>query len=164
MPYTMVFQVDGGCRRNGYQDAIGAAACVLLRRNGQPYLIWTKKLPSDPTPTNQRAELTAVVLALKVALTRSEQLNIRAPLDVRIETDSKYALGCMTTWMPKWESNGFINAAGYEVANRDLLERAVDQEQEIYDLNGNVTYSWISRSENTEADRHCNELMDRMID
>ncbi|KAI8935308.1 hypothetical protein NX059_007894 [Plenodomus lindquistii] len=158
----MVFQVDGGCRRNGYQGAIGAAACVLLRRNRQPYLTWTKELPSDPTPTNQRAELNAIVLALEVALMRDKELDIHATLDVRIETDSKYAVGCMTTWMPKWESNGFVNAAGYEVANRDLLEQAVSLEQEIYAQNGEVTYSWISRSENTEADRHCNEVMDKM--
>lgn len=162
MPYIMVFQVDGGCRNNGYCGAIGAAACVLLRRNRQPHLIWTKRLDYFTVPTNQRAELTAIILALEIALQRDRQLGIQATLDITIESDSKYAIGCMTTWIKKWKRNNWTNAAGREVANQDLLEEASELEQAILDQQGEVTYEWIPRSENVEADRHCNEELDEM--
>ncbi|CBX97719.1 similar to ribonuclease H [Plenodomus lingam JN3] len=156
----MVFQVDGARRSNGYDNADGAAACVLLRRNRQPYLLWGRRLPNYPKPTNQRAELTAIVLALRNALLRDEELGIQTTLDITIESDSKYAIGYMTTWIHKWVQNGWINASGREVANQDLLEEAVDLEQRILDQNGEVEYKWIPRSQNVEADRYCNEVFE----
>ncbi|KAF2853555.1 ribonuclease-like protein H [Plenodomus tracheiphilus IPT5] len=162
MPFIMVFQVDGGCRNNGYYGAIAAAACVLLRRNGQPGLCWTEHLPDYPTPTNQRAELAAIILALKTALRRDEELNIRTTLDITIQSDSKYAINCMNVWMQKWVHNGWMNAAGRDVANRDLLEKATHLEDEIREQNGDITYQWIPRSENGDADRCCIDAMDDM--
>jgi ribonuclease HI len=159
MPYKMVFQVDGACRSNGTPYASGASAAVLLRRNRTVSKIWTEVLPSWCTSTNQRAEITAIILALRAAIQLDRDLDIRARLDVVIETDSQYAVGCMTRWMGKWRQNGWVNSKGCEVANRDLLEEAIGLEDDLLEL-GEVVYRWIPRRENREADRCCNEALD----
>ena len=160
MPYIMQMYVDGGCRRNGYSNAIGAAACVLIPRWGKnPY--WTRKLPSYPAPTSQRAELTAVILALETAWDKYMNLDGDPKIQVTIHVDSKYALGCMTEWRDKWEGNGFINSAGNEVANRDLIEEAYRLEEKVAN-EGWVQFLWIPRSENESADEEVNKVLDGM--
>lgn len=74
---------------------------------------------------------------------------------VTVMTDSKYAHGCMTNWLAKWMNNGWLNCTGNEVANRDLIEQAVDLQDEI-ERNGNVDYVWLPREQNDEADAAVN--------
>lgn len=162
MVYRMVFNVDGGCRFNGYDNAYGAAACCLMpRRSRRGYYYKTKRLPrgSHPRPTNQRAELLALVLALEWARDRNDELDGCPQLAVEIRTDSKYAHSCLTEWIFKWQDNGWTNARGTQVANRDLLLRAVELENWLLQR-GTVNYYWIPRSENELADKHCNATMD----
>ena len=163
MFYIMRMYVDGGCRRNGYEDAIGAAACVIQKKWGRSS-IWTRQLPShygSPTPTSQRAEITAIIQALEIALQEYRQLDGNPNLRLTIHTDSKYAHGCMTDWIYKWTRNGWVNAAGNQVANRDLIEQASDLEDEVKEL-GTVDYVWIPRAENQEADEAVSDLLDEM--
>jgi len=159
MVYTMEIYVDGGCRGNGQPGAIGAAAAVFQKKHGG-YDAWTKSLPSYPPPTNQRAEITAIILALEQALEKLEELDTNPYLDVKIYSDSRYAIGCMTNWIYKWARNGWINAAGNEVANRDLIQEASDLDDRLKEA-GDVEYIWIPREENQLADRLCNEDMDK---
>ncbi|KAI9045873.1 uncharacterized protein KD926_005816 [Aspergillus affinis] len=158
MVYTMKFYTDGGCRRNGRPGAVGAAAAVQQRRWGK-IKTWRKSLPAYPRPTNQRAEITGIILALIQALKRHQELYGRPSFRVTIYTDSKYAIGCMNEWIYKWVENGWINAAGNEVANRDLIEMAFDLHETLADL-GKVRYRWIPREENQLADELCNDDMD----
>lgn len=158
MPYRMNFQVDGGCRRNGRTDEIGVAAIVHVKRWGRPDC-WTKRLHHKPTPTNQRAEIEAVIMALETALKIDEEMGVHAQIDVRIYSDSKYAAGCMNDWIYKWCCNGWVNAAGYEVTNRDIIEEASDLEDRVKEL-GTVKYIWIYREENQTADQLCNDELD----
>ncbi len=159
----MRMYVDGGCRRNGYEDAIGAAACVIQKKWGRNST-WTRQLPRqywDPTPTSQRAEIAAIILALEVALHEYEELDSNPSLRLTIHTDSKYAHGCITAWIYKWTSNGWINAAGNQVANRDLIERASELDSTVKEL-GAVDYVWIPRDKNQDADEAVNNLLDEM--
>jgi len=73
----------------------------------------------------------------------------------------RYAVGCMTEWIYKWSSNGWVNSAGSEVANRDLIEEASDLDDRVRDL-GRVEYIWIPRAENTVADEAVNNALDEM--
>ncbi|KAF1960767.1 ribonuclease H1 [Byssothecium circinans] len=162
MVYVMVFQVDGGCRRNGYSDAIGAAACSLKHRSGS-YTTWTRNLPTgtyNTLPTSQRAEITAIILALELALKKYDELDGNPYLDVTIKSDSRYAVGCMTDWIYKWTENGWRNARGDEVANRDLIEMASRLDDRLKE-EGEVTYVWIPRSENEVADEACGRALDQ---
>jgi len=158
MVYIMEIYVDGGCRGNGQPGAIGAAAAVFKKKYGG-YDAWTRSLPRYPPPTNQRAEITAIILALEQALENYEGLDTNPYLDVKIYSDSRYAIGCMTDWIYKWTRNGWINAAGNEVANRDLIQEASDLDDRLKE-EGDVEYIWIPREDNQDADRLCNEAMD----
>jgi ribonuclease HI len=162
MVYIMRFYVDGGCRGNGSASSIGAAAAVMKKRfNGSE--IWTRELPSDwnDPPTNQQAEITAIIVALQVALEKYRKLDGNPRVDLEIFSDSKYAIGCMTNWIYKWSRNGWMNAAGNPVANQDLIREASDLDDDLREL-GSVTYTWIPRSENQEADKACNDVLDQM--
>ena len=55
--------------------------------------------------------------------------------------------------------NGWINAAGRDVANRDLLEQALKLEDEVEE-HGHVRYRWVAREQNTEADGAANRTLD----
>ncbi|KAL8792720.1 MAG: hypothetical protein Q9195_004695 [Heterodermia aff. obscurata] len=158
MVYIMKIEADGGCRRNGSPNAIGSAAIVVVRRNGA-WTSWTRDLPTYPSPTSQRAELTAIIAALEAALEKAENLDYAPFMRVRIYTDSKYAYGCMTDWSFKWRNNGWINSAGNEVANRDLIEEAVELDGRL-ERNGKVTYGWIPREQNAVADKAVRDRLD----
>jgi ribonuclease HI len=162
MVYVMEIYVDGGCRGNGQPGSIGAAAAVFkLRYGGQE--VWTSRLASYPRPTNQRAEISAIILALEQALEKYDGLDGSPWLDVTIYSDSRYAVDCMTNWVYKWVRNGWRNAAGQEVANRDLIEKASDLDDQLKE-DGKVEYVWIPREKNQDADRACNEELDEMCD
>ncbi|EME39395.1 hypothetical protein DOTSEDRAFT_138875 [Dothistroma septosporum NZE10] len=160
MVYKMVFHVDGGCRGNGQTGSIGAAAATLDTRYGNQHSHKTQQLSSYyHTPTNQRAEIQAVILALEWAQEKYRGLDTTPELDITIYSDSKYAIGCMTDWIYKWTRNGWTNAAGNPVANRDLIEEASDLDDWVKDR-GSIQYIWIPRDQNTNADRYCNEALD----
>lgn len=63
--------------------------------------------------TNQLAELYAVVMAIK---------QIPKGGRLRIVSDSMYAINCMTTFRKKWETNGFKNYQGREIAHMELVK------------------------------------------
>ncbi|KAJ5701313.1 hypothetical protein N7488_008861 [Penicillium malachiteum] len=119
----MIMYTDGGCRYNGEQDPTGAAAAVTITKDGRS-LYWTKSLPPEPKLTSQRAEITGIILALRRVLVRSKKLRTSPYLDVTIHTDSKYAIGCMTTWIHKWRKNGCTNCHDRKVANKNIIRWA----------------------------------------
>lgn len=159
MVYTMKIYVDGGCRRNGRSDAVAAAAACIKNKWGK-YRIRARYITDDPT--NQRAEITAIIMALELALAKYKNDLDEMPLmDVEIFSDSRYAVNCMKTWIYKWCRNGWMNSAGNPVANRDLIEEASDLDDQVKEI-GTVEYTWIPRSENEVADGACNRAMDAL--
>jgi ribonuclease HI len=78
---------------------------------------WNRSVPFLlPNPTNQRAELRAIGLALETAW---EQGGAAAQLTVY--SDSVYSISCLTKWVPAWQRNGWRTAKGEPVLNQDLL-------------------------------------------
>jgi ribonuclease HI len=41
---------------------------------------------------------------------------------LHIQSDSQYAIRCLTEWLPGWLRNNWLNSARKPVANRDLIE------------------------------------------
>ncbi|KAH7111352.1 ribonuclease H-like domain-containing protein, partial [Dendryphion nanum] len=97
------------------------------------------QLPKYPYPTNQRAEITAIIIALEQALQKYDSLETSPYMDMTAMSDSKYAIQCMANWIYKWSQNGWVNAARYQVANQDLIKRASDLDNELK-RRGTVTY------------------------
>ncbi|KAJ7039902.1 ribonuclease H1 [Mycena alexandri] len=167
MPMTPFFDevwTDGACRRNGYPDAVGGAGVWF------PYLPddrLSEPLPPSPPPTNQRAELTAIVLALEVAHKRQAGVwssNVQSPFFVlTVYTDSQYAVNCLTQWIFDWKRNEWRTANEESVRNADLIEEADRLRAKIEGEfgGGRVNFKWIPRAENTKADRLANDGCDK---
>lgn len=65
--YKLVMYIDGGYRHNNSPKAVGAALCVLFYQHGERKE-YCHAMPSSPIATSQRAELTALILALERAI------------------------------------------------------------------------------------------------
>ncbi|KAJ6499570.1 ribonuclease H-like domain-containing protein [Mycena vitilis] len=163
MPYEMDVWTDGACRGNGQPGSIaGAGVWFNKPLNGSNG--WLRPLPLYPTPTNQRAELAGVIMALEMAIERRNQLDSNPFFVLTIHTDSKYAIGCLRDWIANWINNGWRNARGLEVVNRDLIEEAWDMVSEINGNYGRVDFVWVPRADNTEADKLANQACDNAAD
>ncbi|KAJ5464748.1 ribonuclease H-like domain-containing protein [Penicillium daleae] len=120
MVYPMEIYTDGGCRGNRRPGAIGAAAAVFKTKYGK-YRGRIRVLPSYPPPTNQRAEITAIIVALEEALAKFRKLDTNPHLDVRVYSDSRYAFergGKRRVWIPREEN---------EIADR-FCNEAMDEQ------------------------------------
>lgn len=99
--------------------------------------------------TNQRAELTAVLRALEIA-PRSR--------DVRIFTDSRYSIMCVTEWFQKWRSNGWKNASNKPVENKDLISSIIDKIEERDSLGSKTLFEWVKGHNNDPGNEAADQL------
>jgi len=100
----------------------------------------------EPHTTNQRMELTAVVRALSAVRTG----------EVVVRSDSQYVVRCFReSWYARWRANGFRNAKGDPVANRDLWEELLAL---VLDGARAVTFEWVRGHAGDPA----NEEVDRL--
>ncbi|KAI0124800.1 ribonuclease H-like domain-containing protein [Xylariales sp. AK1849] len=159
----MVFYVDGGCRENGNPDAIGAAAACLMNRLGKTYkykslqlLRWAHR------PTNQEAEITAIILALKWALERWDELDNQPRLS---EDLLRFTIRHRTFdhMLDKWERNGWMNSKGIAVMNEKLIMEASELDGQVRKL-GTLYYLWTPREYDFIADLRCNEALGGLDD
>ena len=98
---------DGACPNNG-RGANHAGIGVFFGDNDPRNI---SSLFMLDNPTNNRAELAAILMALE----NSSKDNIE------ICSDSQYSISCITKWMSKWKSNGWKTANGKPVKNKDLI-------------------------------------------
>ena len=116
---------DGACRGNGQRGAVGGWAWAYWPglaagpplRSGAARLMASGSVPA----TNQRAELTALLEAL-----RSWKAGPEGGGPVTIYTDSMYALNCASKWGPGWKRSSWKKADGGLVQNQDLIRPLVD--------------------------------------
>lgn len=106
MPERIIAATDGSCDPN---PGPCAWAYVIADAAGKPARTVSGAVGHG---TNQVAELAAVLALLE---------DTTGP--VTIHADSVYAIRCLTTWLPNWQRNGWLNSAKRPVANRHLIER-----------------------------------------
>lgn len=97
--------------------------------------------------TNNRMELVGLIEGIKLA---------PAGRQVRIWSDSSYAVTALTTWAHKWRKTDWVTKSG-PVKNRDLIETAL----ELLERQPNVTLHWLKGHNghrwNETADELANE-------
>ena len=101
--------VDGACRNNGQQNPQGGCGVYWAEYhplNTSEYLIGDKH-------TNNRAELTAVIIALE----KAKQIQTQ---NMHISTESKYVKEGITKWIISWKTNGWKTKQITDVLNKDL--------------------------------------------
>lgn len=102
---------DGACQGNGKKSAKAAYAVFF----GDEHQL-NESGTVDPA-TNQRAELTAMLCALK-KLQQPEFYRKK----IYIHSDSMYTINCVTSWCNQWEKNGWKTSNGHPVKNKELIE------------------------------------------
>lgn len=98
-------------------------ACSLVKPTGLGPGGWAWAIQNgpersgyEPSTTNQRMEMTAVLMALR-----------QLPGPMTIVTDSAYVSNCFRDcWYLKWRQNGWVNSTKQPVANRDLWEPMIE--------------------------------------
>ena len=103
---------DGSCLNNG--TAIARAGWGVILRNPEGEILeLAGPLVDGYHPTNQRAELTAAIEALRA---------IKKPVQIILHTDSKYVVNGISEWLAKWKANGWKKADKKPVDNTDLWQ------------------------------------------
>ena len=106
---------DGSCINNGRPNA-RAGYGVWFGHNDCRNL----SHPLRGRPTNNRAELTAILVALKRL-----QPELDAGERIVIHTDSEYSMKCFGEYGRRCQSQNWKGSDGKEIANRDLVEKGV---------------------------------------
>ena len=116
---------DGSC----YPNPNGKGGWSFVGMWKQHYHEASGHLPST---TNNQAELTAVLQALRAIK--------RTSLPLLLITDSKYVYHTFTVWVSGWERHGWTNSVGQDVANKELIQIIL---AEITKRSGSVDFRWM---------------------
>ncbi|MES2938059.1 MAG: ribonuclease HI [Pseudomonadota bacterium] len=100
---------DGACKGNPGPGGWG----VLLKSGTTQKELYG----GDPSTTNNRMELMAVIQALEA---------LKRPCAVTLYLDSQYVLKGITEWLPGWKAKGWRTASKQPVKNVELWQRLDD--------------------------------------
>ena len=125
---------DGACSGN---PGPGGWAAVLVY-NGNEKLI----SGGEPSTTNNRMELTAVVTTLEA---------LKEGCDVTLTSDSKYVVDAINQgWLVSWQKKGWKKSDGKPALNVDLWLKLVPQLERH-----KVTFVWIKGHDGHPYNERC---------
>lgn len=109
---ALTVYTDGACTNNG---KVGSAAGYgVFFGEGSPFNISARLMGKQ---TNQRAEMTAVLEAIRTVLTNDL---VKEGDLLEIHTDSMYTKKGLDEWINGWQKKGWVTAQGTPVKNKDL--------------------------------------------
>jgi len=108
----IIIYTDGACSNNGSTSAKAGIGVHFSKRNKISFNDISEPFPGSvkDKPTNQRAELKAILEALRVV----KELSNR----IIIYTDSEYSINCITRWFSSWVKQNKLD----EKKNIDLIQ------------------------------------------
>lgn len=114
---------DGACRGNGTRRAVAGWAWAYWPgvARGEPTATGSARLGGPGPATNQRAELMALLEALRFVKGGGTHA-----ASVKIYTDSQYAINCTSKWGPAWKRKGWKRDSGEPLQNLDLIKPLVE--------------------------------------
>lgn len=104
---------DGACTNNGRPNAKAGFAVWFPEQQWS----YAKRVPDGEAQTNQRAELSAIHMAVEIL----EEKGIFDE-DIVFYTDSDYSINCLTKWVPSWVARGWKTTEGKDVLHQDLIK------------------------------------------
>ncbi|KAF2669506.1 hypothetical protein BT63DRAFT_455489 [Microthyrium microscopicum] len=151
--YCVRLYVDGGCRKQGTINAKAIATCVHKKsKTSGDHDVWNTVLPSWPAPTDNRAEITALILGQKKGLQLLRGRGANRTFHLIIHSDSKSSLESMK---PVSDRN--------RQTDRDLFEEAWRLDTQLRAIvDSRIQYQWVPRDENTLADSYCRKKLDQL--
>jgi ribonuclease HI len=106
----IIIYTDGACKNNGSKNARSGIGIHFSKKNTIEFNDVSE--PFTDNPTNQRAELKAILEALRVVKELSQK--------IIIYTDSEYSINCIERWFSSWVSQNKLD----EKKNIDLIRPA----------------------------------------
>ena len=134
---------DGGCTGN---PGPGGWAAVLLYEDKEVRLSG-----GDPSTTNNKMELTAVIKAL-THINENSELRNRA---VEIFTDSQYVKNGLTQWIFNWIKNGWKTAAKKPVKNKEYWIALKNEADKL-----TLKWNWVKGHSGDEFNELCDSLVE----
>ena len=133
---------DGACINNGKNAKAGIGIYI-----SDDFTI-SEKLTG--LPTNQRAELYAILKALLTI----DILNYK---NINIYTDSMYSINCITKWVKGWKKNG------WKVQKKMLKKDLIDNIDKIYSKYNHIHFNHVEAHTNkTDIHSICNDKADKL--
>ena len=114
----LVCFTDGSAINNGKTGCKAAFAVVWPGKSEYNYAAKISQASTSATATNNRAEYSAVIYALKQATT----LDPTCEKTLHVYTDSQLLISSMTVWIHGWKKSGFKTKQKTPVANIDLVK------------------------------------------
>ncbi len=112
---------DGAASNNGYDNAIGGWAFIIIEENG----VILKGSGQEKGATNQQMELMAALKACEMLFTHTTIASLDET-SVDIYSDSAYLVNCYKQeWWKNWKNNGWKNAKKQPVANKEIWEQLI---------------------------------------
>lgn len=133
----IVIYTDGSCLKN--PGGRGGWAAIIVEKG-----IAKELSGHDPSTTNNRMELMAVIKALQSLPTGSS---------VYVFTDSQYVKRGILYWVQGWKRRNWKTQQNQEVMNRDLWE-LLDTENDRH----MVSWHWVKGHQEDKYNQRCDEL------
>jgi ribonuclease HI len=143
-PRQALVYADGACRWNGKPYAAAGYGIVYGPRS---YDYGPIERSPHITPTSNRAELRGVLEAIRATEWHAEGFT-----KLVVASDSAYVVNGITEYCDKWEANGWKNARGDPVANRNLWRKLLEQLDSQGEKGVSVQFWRIPREQNGWAD------------
>jgi ribonuclease HI len=109
---SLKIYTDGGCSGN---PGPGGWAYIMVQQTFQGEQVISKNKGSEKGTTNNRMELTAVIMALRALKTMKD-----VPRQAALLTDSQYVQKGITEWIHNWKHNAWRTSDKKPVKNQDL--------------------------------------------
>ena len=104
-PDTIIIYTDGACKNNGSKSKnVVAGVGVHFSENNKVTMNDISSRLSIQNPTNNKAELTAILFALQECLKQEIKDKII------IYTDSQYSIDAITKWYDQWSKDGSLDS------------------------------------------------------
>ena len=133
----VVIYTDGACSNN--PGPVGYGTVVIYKGH-------RKELSGgEKNTTNNRMELTAVIMGLKV---------LKEPCNVELWSDSKYVVDAIEkSWLDKWKRNNWMRNAKSKILNPDLWKE-LDKLLSVH----NVKFRWVKGHNGNRENERCDQL------
>jgi ribonuclease HI len=126
MKKTIITFTDGCCKGNQSKDPTnrkGGIGVFFGKNDNNLKSICCKLDDSIVTATNNRAELTAIIMCIEYVMNHPDiliEINNGIVFNVLIKTDSMFCINVITKWMHKWKKNNWEKSDGKTISNPDL--------------------------------------------
>jgi len=134
----VLLYTDGACSGN---PGPGGWAFILKHPASGKVV---ERAGAEPSTTNNRMELTAVIEGLSA---------IRRPSVVEIHADSQYVLNGLERWLDQWIARGWRTAGKKPVKNEDLWRR-LDELRRVHQL----SFHWVRGHNQHPENERCDAL------